>query len=390
MNYFNYIIKGEYYSMGKIYQNKITELCFLFRKIIKQNKVLLIIQIIIGLLLLDSVFWVTFTSIHFLHYITMILLLGEIIVTIVLRNSVGNIVGLCTDILIIPLLFVFNQAEPNTLLLVFLSVVVHFFRISSHLAEKQLKNIYGYPGFHDFFINNESETDNDLLKRISEQYTAVSQKGVIQFEMALQKASVIVKMMIIFGIAFFSIGLYLFSSNFTAKKNFENAKIPDSLKYCSDNEYVKCSLKKIFTLSSVGDKFTSDIYWIEFCDETVTFSVSDKFKKQFAKLYNYCIGKNESGDEENFYEGYYDVKEKSSDTITCVGKVHIEKEKSAEINTEVFKSDKPDNLNDGMYIEIVDKNKFEKYIDAGIIISVTGLILIVAGLLIIHKSYKYL
>ena len=81
---------------------------------------------------------------------------------------------------------------------------------------------------------------------------------------------------------------------------------------------------------------------------------------------------------------------KSSDTITCVGKVHIEKEKSAEINTEVFKSDKPDNLNDGMYIEIVDKNKFEKYIDAGIIISVTGLILIVAGLLIIHKSYKYL
>ena len=356
----------------------ITEMCSCFRKTIKQNKILLIAQIINYLFLVERIFVALMEERFYLPFLTLLLSVCEIIITIVLRNTKGNIIGLCMDGFLTVLLFHYSLAELNILFFVFLSVIIHIFRIQSISAVSRLKNIYGYPGFHDFFITNEGKSDEAFLNMIFKQYREVSNLKVMQYEIAKQKTRTIIKIMQTGGFVLCLIGFVLFSNAYFESRKVSNAQTVDSIEKCVDGTYINCSVEKLLCQADVGiDSNTEDSYWGQIGNDLVVFYVPDSYKKEFAMLYNYYARTNEY---DGYYEGAYDIKEASSEVIKCTGKIcSVSKYDDKEVNKNALKEIQIKSLkvNDKFYIEIIDMNNVRKHLTIHGSFIVVGLLIII-------------
>lgn len=362
--------------MEKHIEDLVRQRCIDFKKIIKKSKLLLIGIICIDIYLLGEFFMILTTSKYKLPLIVAGILLVKIVFNIIKRDVlIFDIIGISFYVIIFILANYFKLLDYNTIIAIIFSLFLNILHIKNCYIINKINNIYGFPTFNSFFIINEMEKNELVLEKVETQYKCINYENkIIEHELNNIHSTNTIKAMQIIGTISIITGICLFFCGITTKTKLNNSIDISSLKNYQDGTYIKGTIDKIYTLSSASmDKNSADCYWCDFKEECVTIIVPNYYKQDFAKLYNYHASLNNLMS----YDGYSEITEQSSKEIEFVGEIHyINKyDNISVINEKVLKNIDCENINNTVFIELINTNSSINQIVIGLLLLFLGTLL---------------
>lgn len=373
--------------MKKQIEDLVIQRCVDFKKIIKKSKLLLIGIICIDIYLLSEFFIILTTCQYKLPLIVAGILLVKIIFNIIKRDVlIFDIIGIVFYVMLFILADYFKLLDYNTIIAIVFALFLHLLHIKSCYIINKINNIYGFPAFNSFFIINEMEKNELLLETVENQYRCINYENkIIEYELNNIHSKNTIKIMKIIGMISIITGICLSCCGINTKSRLNNAVDVSYLKNYQEGTYIKGTIDKIYTLSSASmDKNAVDCYWCDFKGDCVTIIVPNDYKQSFAKLYNYYASLNNLLP----YDGYSEITEQSSKAIEFIGEIHyINKyDSNSVINEKVLENIECKNINNTVFIELIDVNSSINQIFIGLLLLFLGTLLIISIILI--NKYK--
>ena len=291
-----------------------------------------------------------------------------------ITNAFGILLNVAT---IISMSFVNADALHGTLIIIILSIIVHIIRFRHIYCEEVASQLYGYPDFNGFFIENEASTNSSLVELIEEQYEETTANKHIQAELKYLYLSKKEKILPVASAIVIAIGIAFSYSNSVCLSKINNAKEFSIYTYDKTSHYIKGEISIIPAHIGVYSTSFEDYNDYVAIDNTEAFVIrtSNAIDYEFNMIYGYYNNK---------FLGY-DVTDSPPPPASFVGRYiplkdkdryHTEKndlnhaltavQKQSDINTEEI------NINDKGYIEILDISAIQSKCNIGFLLIFIG------------------
>lgn len=366
-------------KIAKEQEEYIAQMCDISKRVVRKNRFLIAVWIIADLFDIAAMFIPISNGRYFAPFAVPALIVLKIVIVLIIKNSVRNIAGLIFNVVIAVLMAHFNLLY-DSLPILFVSTLAHLIAIPCAVTEEKLKRVYTYPSFNSSVFCNEVKNDRGLFKFIKDGYDRIIDSIIVRYEFASADSHFIVKILRVASVLLIGAGIVMRSDGMKIKSAYEKAEEITTLEYCSDGMSVKGTVDTIYLQGSISlSANVNEEYWCGFCGQCVMFSVPERYIRSFGELYNYYAGL----DEDLLpHEGYHNITESSSQSIMFTGIVRYpEKYGDVHINTRVFnnKDIEHPEINDALYIELIDKDKVDRKTGTGDICIAIGILAIIVN-----------
>lgn len=369
-NHLEYKYSDFYINLKKLLKN--------FRK---YHTYQLILEIIIFIGYLSAIVLIeasSRSSLPFLLFLPLFFSMGNLLLYFRKKDYITNAFGILLNVAtIISMSFVNADALHGTLIIIILSIIVHIIRFRHIYCEEVASQLYGYPDFNGFFIENEASTNSSLVELIEEQYKETTANKHIQAELKYLYLSKKEKILPVASAIVIALGIAFSYSNSVCLSKINNAKEFSIYTYDKTSHYIKGEISIIPAHIGVYSTSFEDYndYVAIYNTEAFVIRTSNAIDYEFNMIYGYYNNK---------FLGY-DVPDSLPPPASFVGRYiplkdkdryHTEKndlnhaltavQKQSDINTEEI------NINDKGYIEILDISAIQSKRNIGFLLIFIG------------------
>lgn len=272
----------------KYREDRITNCCDIFKGIVRNTKVFMLVQLVIYLLLAYSLFMGVLGARKLIRPVVCTLFpLAGAAVTIVKRNKLGNIVGAGIDVASIAVILFFRMMELPEMILILASLVVHAVRAEKIYCYDLIKDLYGFSRFYSFDICNRVADDDFKAQSILESYDSVFDNELMKYERSSHYIPPLFKRIQTAAVCALIVGTVALTISMAVLGKARKAEEITELGSRKGGS-VKGSVTQIFDMKSHGSGLAEDEYWVPMGGEQVCFVVPGEYRDSFRALYVFC------------------------------------------------------------------------------------------------------
>ncbi len=350
-----------------------------FRRMVKRKQILDILQFGAWAFVLYENFWELRLSggkVIFCSLITLV----SIILHIIRRDKFANIVELVLDTLYFFLFMVIFDCFSIGAMISFL---IHLLRIESCYTDEKMKTLYGYPKFVPFYVDNAFEKDDRLACSVKNEYDEIMEDKIVRFSSAISRCDWILQFTMILSVIFAAIGCVVLGLGIKEQYFFSKAVSVEDIGSCQDGDVISGIVYQVYDQSSIASqKSVRENYIAEFGGKLVSFSAPYPYKEEFERLYKDTESALKNGEMSTNHDSFI-----SADGIVFHGRYLKADKKIKLLDTSKWKlgEDHPE-VEENYFIEIVDIEKAELNVLAGIVMILLGIVAFVfVGLFVLKK-----
>lgn len=352
--------------------------CFAFRKIVRKDRFLRIIQIIVDI----AAVFATLLELSARHssapFFTILLIFVNIIITLLNSNQLGNVVGIILTLIYAFLSVKYNMDIAGVIPILFIRIM----RIKSIYVHSKLKKLYGYSTFNYFMIDCELKKDNLLKESVEYNYSDVLENKIVVLESAEMRCPWRIQLLKIICLVTMCASLFCICWGVGEKNNYNSAKNISSLESCYDNMNIRGTLDIVYLNTTYSfQESVNNEYVCKFGNETVIFSVPESYKTDFEKK---CIPIDETVND--VYEKDKDLEVEFVGTVREVSSYHgkflMPDISSIDHNYVPY--------NEDYYIELIDVDKVYERIVNGLVVFLISFVGLSISYFLIFKNIRNL